>query len=244
MQLLISPTNLDEAMLVAAACCPIVDVKNVDEGSLGAQPVWVTQQIITAVGQGASKVSVAIGDLPNLPGTISLASYGAATLKPDYIKAGLRGATDVPVAVAMINAMVQSVELVDPDITTVACSYADYKRFDGLSWEALLEAAAQTNVNVVMLDTLIKDGQSLFDAMSFASLKHFTEQAHDAGLKVALAGSLSLHHLQQLHEINPDIIGMRGAVCDQANRTHGICKDRLMRAIQDFNNLNALPIGA
>ena len=236
MQLLISPTNLGEAKLVADAGCPIVDIKNVDEGSLGAQPVSVIRQVIAAVGSSDARVSVAIGDLPCLPGTVSLAAHGAATLGPDFIKAGLRGATGAVDARAMIQAMVQSVHDVDQRIITVASGYADFKRFDGLHWQDLLEAASKTSVNVVMLDTLIKDGQTLFDAMSMSDLHRFTDMAHDAGLKVALAGSISMEHLDRLCEINPDILGMRGGVCHQSDRTQGICSQRLTQLINTLQH--------
>ncbi len=236
MQLLISPTNLSEAKMVADAGCPIVDIKNVDEGSLGAQPVSVIRQVIAAVNSSDAKVSVAIGDLPCLPGTVSLAAHGAATLGPDFIKAGLRGATGVADARAMIQAMVQSVHDVDRNIITVASSYADFQRFDGLHWQDLLEAASQTAVNVVMLDTLIKDGQTLFDAMSMADLHRLTDMAHDAGFKVALAGSINMNHLDQLREINPDIIGMRGGVCHQSDRKQGICLQRLTQLINTLDS--------
>ena len=83
MKLLISPTSVQEALVVAASGCDIVDIKNIDEGSLGAQPAWIIRQIIRelyADTNEAPQISVAIGDLPNKPGTISLAAYGVGGL--------------------------------------------------------------------------------------------------------------------------------------------------------------------
>ena len=94
MKCLISPTNFEEARVVAEAGCDIVDIKNVDEGSLGAQPPWVTNKIVTELAGDGVVFSVALGDLPNKPGTIGLAAFGAAKLGVDYIKAGIYGATN------------------------------------------------------------------------------------------------------------------------------------------------------
>jgi (5-formylfuran-3-yl)methyl phosphate synthase len=91
MQLLISVASDDEARIALAAGRDIIlDVKNPVEGSLGAQFPHVLQQI-RASAPRPHKVSAAIGDMPNLPGTASLAALGAATCDVDYIKVGLWG---------------------------------------------------------------------------------------------------------------------------------------------------------
>src|SRR6185295_9594756 len=77
MKLLVSVVDAAEAAAAAAAGADIVDVKNPAEGSLGAPSPAVIERVRAAV-PPALPVSVAIGDMPNLPGTAALAALGAA----------------------------------------------------------------------------------------------------------------------------------------------------------------------
>jgi len=88
MRLLVSVRDVDEALEAVKGGAHIVDVKNPEEGSLGAHFPRVIRQVKEAV-SGAVEVSATIGDLPNLPGTASLAALGAAVSGARYVKAGL-----------------------------------------------------------------------------------------------------------------------------------------------------------
>ena len=63
MQLLVSPSNIDEAKRSVAA--DIIDVKKPSEGSLGANFPWVIKEIKSLL---AKPVSAAIGDFAYKPG--------------------------------------------------------------------------------------------------------------------------------------------------------------------------------
>ena len=78
-----------------------------------------------------------------------------------------------------------------------------------------------------MLDTAIKDGKTLFDAMSVAELKEFIDAAKDVDLLTALAGSVGVVHMNDVFDIDPHIIGVRGAVCDTGNRNLGVKKEKV-----------------
>ena len=66
--LCVSVIDAGEARAAAAAGADIVDVKNPTEGSLGAPAPAVIAQVRAATPEELP-VSVAIGDMPNLPGT-------------------------------------------------------------------------------------------------------------------------------------------------------------------------------
>ena len=57
---------------------------------MGANYPWVIKQI-RAITPRNIEVSCTLGEVPNLPGSISLAALGAASLGVDYIKVGLYG---------------------------------------------------------------------------------------------------------------------------------------------------------
>src|SRR5262249_12529444 len=142
--------------------------------------------------------------------------------KVDYFKAGIYGPKTYEEALDLLTAIVQTVRALSPQTRIVAAGYADWRRFDGIAPYPLVSAAKDADVDVVMVDTAIKDGTTLFDVMSFDEIRRFVQQARDCGLQVALAGSLKETHLPQLAQLAPDIIGVRGAVCAQGDRRAGI----------------------
>ena len=222
MKVLISPTSVDEARTVAATGTDILDVKNTKEGSLGAQMPWIVRDIVKDHGGKGMLISATLGDLPFKPGTAALAAYGAATCGVNYIKAGLWQIASGEEATALMNAVRQAIRMVGDDIIVVAAGYADYNRFGGLDYRTLVKSAADSKCDAVMLDTFIKDGKSLFDALSMEELREFVGLAKENGLLTALAGSVLKEHLADLAEIGADIVGIRGAVCAKGDRTTGI----------------------
>lgn len=227
MKTLISPISLEEAMIVANSSADIVDIKNVKEGSLGAQFPLVTREIVETIRPYHKEGSATLGDLPYKPGTAALAALGLLHCGVDYIKAGLHGAKNREEAFNMITAIVRTVKAFNPSIKIVAAGYADWRKFDGLSPDDLVSAAKEAGADVVMVDTAVKDGSTLFDNMSHDEIKQFIHQAKSCHLQVALAGSIKESHLPALVELAPDIIGIRGAVCAKGNRQAGITKEAL-----------------
>lgn len=225
MQLLVSPCTVEEARSSLAA--DIIDIKNPIEGSLGANFPWV----IRAVRQMTRKpLSAAIGDVPFRPGGTALAALGAASAGADYIKVGLmfKGRED---ALALTSAMVRAVKDTYPEKSVVIAGYADHARLDTISPLILPEMVADTGVDVVMIDTGIKDGKSLFSYMGEETLREFTEKSRSLGIKTALAGSLQFSDLETLKRINPDIIGVRGMVCG-GDRNTTIREDLVKKALR------------
>ena len=82
--------NEKEASEAIAGGADIIDVKNPQEGPLGANFPWVIKRIREITPKNI-QVSCTLGEVPNLPGSISLAALGAASLGVDYIKVGLYG---------------------------------------------------------------------------------------------------------------------------------------------------------
>jgi len=220
MKILISPVSLEEARIVVEGGADILDIKNVKEGSLGAQVPWVIKKIIREFKGTGIMCSATLGDLPYKPGTAALASLGAASCGVDYIKAGLFGATNYEEAFTLMESVVHAIRMVSNDIFAVAAGYADYSRIGSASYRDVIKAAKDAKADVVMLDTAIKDGRTLFDALSHDEIKDFVSLAKESGLTVALAGSIKMQHLAALSEIKPDIVGIRGAVCDSSASLH------------------------
>lgn len=228
MKVLISPVSLEEARMVVEGGADIIDIKNVKEGSLGAQFPWVVKEVVKEFKDTGMMCSATLGDLPYKPGTAALAALGAASCGVDYVKAGLHGATNYDEAFTMMKSVVKAIRMVSSDILAVASGYADYKRFGGASYRDVVRAAKDADADVVMVDTSFKDGKTLFDALTYDEIKEFVDLAKENSLIVALAGSIKMRHLDVISEIKPDVIGIRGAVCDSSDRTRGITMEKVV----------------
>lgn len=225
MKILVSPISVEEAYAVAEGGADIVDIKNVGEGSLGASFPWVIRDIVASLRDRDIAFSATLGDLSFKPGTASLAALGAAVCGVRYIKAGLHGVRCYEEALALMRAVVRSCREYDPTVAAVAAGYADYRRFSGLSPEALVEAARDAGADLVLLDTAVKDGRGLFEALSLEAIEGFVRDARASDLGVGLAGSLRLEHVGQLQRLGPDVVGVRGAVCRGHDRTSRVDRD-------------------
>jgi uncharacterized protein (UPF0264 family) len=129
--------------------------------------------------------------------------------------------------------------MVRPDILVVASGYADYRRFGGVGYRDVVRAARDAGCSAVMVDTAIKDGKDLFDAMTPQEIAEFIRLGKEAGLLVAVAGSVKLRHLPVLAQMRPDIVGIRGAACDDDDRTKGITAKKVHELMATARRLNA-----
>jgi len=224
MQLLVSPSTIEEAKLSVAA--DIIDVKKPSEGSLGANFPWVIREIKTLV---AKPLSAAIGDFDYKPGGAALTAYGAACAGADFIKIGLafegqEKARDV------ISAVVRAVKEEFPEKFVVIAAYSDYQRMHSISPFEMAPIAAECGADFAMIDTGIKDRQSTFAFMDEEMLRTFTYTNEELGLGTALAGAFKFEDIDALKRINPDIIGVRGMVCG-GDRNATVREDLIQAAL-------------
>jgi uncharacterized protein (UPF0264 family) len=219
MRLLVSVVDAGEAREAAEAGADIVDVKNPAEGSLGAASPAVIEGVRAAV-PAELPVSAAIGDMPNLPGTAALAALGAARSGASFVKVGLWGVSTEAQAVVLLRAVRDGVADV-PGAVVVACAYADAQRVAHapLAPELLPGVAKAAGVEVCLLDTAVKDGRGLLHWLPPDALTSLVADAHDAGLQVALAGSLRAEDLPAIRATGADIAGVRSAACSDGRRS-------------------------
>jgi len=211
-QLLVSVVHEEEVAAAVAGGADIIDVKNPREGSLGANFPHVIRRIRRSTPPHLP-VSVAIGDMPNLPGTAALAAAGAATCGVQYVKVGLFGAREPDEARALLAAVCQATREQDETVRVIATAYADAQAVDSLPPRELPAIAVQAGAYGCMLDTARKRDVTLFTALSPAELDSFVGECRAAGLICALAGSLREADIPHICDLRPDIIGFRGAAC-------------------------------
>lgn len=232
MLVLVSPKDLSEALEAIEGGADIIDVKNPSEGSLGANFPWVIRDIAILAKKYGKEVSATTGDMPFKPGTASLAALGAAIAGADYVKVGLYGVRNELEAKEIVKAVVKAVKDYDSAKKVVIAGYGDYYRINSIDPLKLPSISAKYGADVVMVDTAIKDGTSIFDHMKIEDMRKFVETARENGLICALAGNLGWNHLETLKELSPDIIGVRTIVCESGRNSK--IKKELVRKLKEL----------
>ena len=236
LKLLVSVTGNAEALESIEGGAHILDVKNPKEGSLGANFPRVIKQVKGVVPKNI-EVSATIGDLPNLPGTASLAALGAAVSGADYVKAGLYGVRDAKEATTLMREVCMAVKEYDYNLKVIAAGYADFRTVGCVSPLKLPEIADVVEADGVLVDIKVKDGESnLFNFLTNEELQELVNDAHDNNLIVALAGSLGKHDVPIVWGLSADIIGVRGAVCTKGDRVKGrVEKEKVREFVEEIS---------
>jgi uncharacterized protein (UPF0264 family) len=213
MRLLVSVVSAKEARRALAGGADIIDVKDPREGALGAPSPRVLSEVMREVGS-AAPVSVALGDMPNLPHTAALAALGAAGSGVDYVKVGLRGVSELDDAASLIRAVADAV---GPHTAVIPAAYADATALDppALAPAWLPELVARAGISGALVDTFVKDGRGLYGWLSEAELADLIARMHGAGAIFAVAGQLTR---DQLRRVAADVVGVRSAVCRGGDR--------------------------
>ena len=237
MKVLISIRSIEELSSCMEGGADIIDLKNPDEGSLGAAAPW----FINEVKERAKDypVSAAIGDMPNLPGTASLAAVGAVVSGADYVKVGLYGTHTEEECIKLMSDVVKAIRKLNPKIIIVGAGFADAESYGGIDPMKIPNIIKAAGADIAMLDTKDKSGKRLFDFLSIDKLKHFVKESHKLGLKAALAGSLRGEDLHTIYNLGADVTGFRGAACSKNDRKKGsVTTERVLKLMNIAKNLN------
>lgn len=230
-RLLVSPTDELDALEAVKGGADIIDVKNPYEGSLGAAAPAMIRKIRNAVKKDIP-VSAAVGDVPNLPGTVAQAALGAAHAGADYVKVGLHGTLKEEDAAYILQRVLETLAEFGCECKVVAALYGDYLRAGTLNPLVLPDIAHSTGIETIMIDTAIKDGRDLFVFMAEDEVASFIERGQEYDIEVALAGSLCGDSFKTAAKLRPDIIGVRTAATLGGDRTGGRVDAELVRELR------------
>ncbi len=236
-KLLVSVRNATEAIAAIHGLADIIDVKEPAHGSLGcATPQTIAEVAIIVRSQSDTTpppLSLALGELDEWREDDRADLRAAiATSRPDFLKLGLSGASHLQNTDSWIRHWQSIRESISGPQTWVAVAYADHKNADSPTAESVLHAAIETRCGILLIDTYSKDGTSLLDHLTLNQLLAIRHATSEHGLQLALAGRVTLSHLNVLLNIQPDIIAVRGAVCENGNRKSSVC-GQLVREFHD-----------
>jgi len=233
LKILISIRSFEELSSAIEGGANIIDLKNPSEGSLGASFPWLIRKIRN-YGKNFT-LSVAIGDMPYLPGTAALATSGAAICGSDIIKVGLYGPRSFNEGLKLLESVVKAAKEINQNILVVGAGYADYKSFNGIASLDIPMICNLAGADIAMLDTYSKNGKKLFSFINNDKLREFVNKAHNYNLLAALAGSLELEDISKINDLGADIIGFRGAACNRSDRENGVIELNRVRKIIKFS---------
>lgn len=238
MKLLVSVVDKTETLACVSGGAHIIDVKNPKEGALGANFPHVIREIKEVLPKNL-QLSATLGDMPNLPGTASLAALGAAASGVDYVKVGLYGTKTAQEATTLMTEVVRAVKDYNKNIKTIASGYADFRTVGCVSPLELPVVAEKAKADGVLVDVKTKNGiDNLFTFLTDNELTSFVSEAHDRNLLAALAGSLDVKHVSRVHSLGADIIGVRGAVCAKKDRISGkLQTEKVMEFVSELARL-------
>ena len=229
MRLLVSVVSAREARRALAGGADIIDVKDPTEGALGAPAPRVLSEVVRAVA-GAVPVSVALGDLPDLPNAAALAACGAVLTGADYVKVGLRWVRSLDRAVAVMSAVSDAV---GGCAEVIAVAYADAGGLEppALPPMRLPAVVERTGIAGALVDTFVKDGRGLYDSLSESELTDLVARTRVAGGTFGVAGQL---RLGELRRVAADVVGVRSAVCRNGDRAAELESELVAAAVADL----------
>jgi len=204
--MLASVKNLTEALQVARLKVDIIDLKQPEQGALGALSVSEVQEIVATLDE-TQVISATVGDLPMHADLVFDAVKAMAATGVNYVKIGFFPEGDTLATIEKLAKFKQQ------SIALIAVLFADTQ--PDLK---LLDALKIAGFQGVMLDTMDKRHGSLTDVMTVEQLKFFVNKAKDLNLLSGLAGSLKQTNINDLLKLEADYLGFRGALCQQQNR--------------------------
>lgn len=219
--LLVSVRSAAEAAAALAGGAALIDVKEPNRGPLGRADAQVLAEVACRVGDNCP-VSAACGELLAEP-------VGTLPPKIVYAKWGLAGCGPrQDWQTALLQAARQLRQLA-PRCSVVAVAYADWQRADAPRPDQVCAFAVQHGFAAFLLDTWSKDGTHLLDWVHPELIQQWVRQCRQAGVRVALAGSLSEQQIVQLKPLHPDWFAVRGAVCREGRREAAVVPDAVRR---------------
>ena len=206
--MLASVRNLEEAKLVYQGGADIIDLKEPNEGALGAVPLTEIHHVVDDLWEKCV-VSATIGDLPADTAKINEKVTQAAETGVDYVKVGIFSERHIETCLPNL------IHCTNKGISIIAVFFADME-FDV---DLAIKAAADARLKGVMLDTARKGSGSLLTHKNIMQLEYFVNRAKQNDLLTGLAGSLTTEDIPILLKASPDYVGFRTALCNSKLRT-------------------------
>lgn len=231
MLLMVSVQNLEEAKQAIKGEADIVDVKNLQEALVGSAHPGLVKEVRELVPL-EQHASVTLGVVPKQVGTVAMAVYTAGILNATSVKVGFMN-TEYSLAKEILLASKESLKGFETKL--IGSLFADSDISKGIDPALMQDLAVDGKCDGWLIDTITKDGRNLFDFMEESQLRDLVFSGKKMGISTALSGHLKLQNLDEIARINPDIVGVRGAVCAKQDRSNGVYWESVKEFKQQLN---------
>ena len=208
--MLASVTSVEEAQIVLKEGVDIIDLKNPEQGALGALQTHVVATVVKSI-SGKIITSATVGDIESSDPSLSKLIVNMANTGVDYVKVGL---FDDYANESFIEVLNQAAK---QNIKIILVIFAE-----NYSTLSLQDYLLKSEISGLMLDTKNKIGENLLSLIKYEELADFVRSAKKHGLITGLAGSLRYEDISLLLDIEPDYLGFRGALCAENDRVKSI----------------------
>jgi (5-formylfuran-3-yl)methyl phosphate synthase len=236
--LLVSVRSADEALAALAGGADVIDVKEPNRGPLGAANHETIAEVVRVV-SGRVPVTAAAGELGELlpalasnllrplPAGVALVKIGLSHCGPsrDWPSQWRRATRALRNSANRCHAL------------PVAVVYADWQAAKAPRPERIHSAALDIGCRVILVDTWEKSSGTLTEHWPTEKLKSYVHHVHGSDLAIVLAGSLSRANLLTAAELRPDLLAVRGAVCN-GGRSGTVSQVRVTDLRQALDRLN------
>jgi uncharacterized protein (UPF0264 family) len=230
--LLVSVRSAAEALRALAGGADLIDVKEPNQGSLGAANNDTISAVVGVV-NGQAPVSAALGELVDFIGTPN--GEGQRTLVDgvSLFKIGLARCSAVNNWQTHWQYAVDNLVSTSPKSNSqaVAVVYADWHAAQSPSPHEVLSMAIQCRCPALLIDTWEKSGETLFDYWPVAELQDFTTEVRRHDIAIVLAGSLTGQNVTTAARLVPELIAVRTAACEGGRA--GTVSERRVRELKN-----------
>lgn len=236
-RLLVSVRDMHEADAAIAGGADIVDVKDPGKGSLGRAHTETWIRIANAMRSTSIPMTVALGELHEWCDTDNELSSFAPEIRLAKIGLALQGNRASHEWHSRFLALARRLPC-----PLIPVFYADQANADCPPFTQIVDAATMAKAPYVLIDTFIKDGRSFRDWVDLRTWHDMARYARQENVRLVVAGSLSASMIADddfFGIARPAVIAVRGAVCQQQDRTSKVTIDGVTRIRAAVDRLNS-----
>jgi uncharacterized protein (UPF0264 family) len=222
MKLLVSVRSTQEAVAAMEGSADVIDVKEPLRGALGRADDCIVEEIAKIV-RPRKLLSAAMGELKHWHN-----SFPSDRLL-SYMKWGLSECEGGGWREMLLTLRRST------SSTVVPAAYADAHLAGSPAIEEVADFVIEERFPLMLIDTWTKNAGDLFSWLKPDSLMDLCKRLKLEGVKLAIAGSLTLERLQFIRMMDVDVVGVRGAVCTANDRTGQVdaCRVKEFKAALD-----------
>ena len=224
-KILASVKNVSEAEILSKLDFDIIDIKNVNDGALGYVGDISIERITKLISNHKISVTAGNDSSPLTKKQLSRVKF-LDQLGIHYIKIGIFDTN-------LLQDHCHFLESIKGfALKSVGVIFADL-----INNNEEIEKILELGYDGLMIDTATKNHQSTLDILPADTLKFFIDSCKESGKFCGISGSLTSMRFENVLALQPNFIGLRGALCSNSEREN-IDPKKCQNIIKHFKLIN------